>query len=465
MIYGDYDVDGLTSTAILYNGLKNRGLQPGFFIPSRYLEGYGLNAGRVRQFKEKGYSLIVTVDNGISALEEIKLADQLGMEVVVIDHHEWKEVLPETSYIFHHKLSGFLDYNCSAASLAYFVAARLMRKDDAYLGALAGIAVFSDVMPLVGNNLEFAKISLRAIERYRYDNLCSLMGGDLSYRSIGLNLNPALNAPGRVAKDSLSTNNACRFLLEPTSEKTTRYSSFLLQLNEKKKEIIKSFSFDEKKTFDSESAFVAMTEDFSGLTGLFANSILRQKAKPVLIFAPSDFDRDQLIGSMRLPEGYTTEPLLAKKYLVQSGGHKRAAGVTIFAKDYLKFAVDFTSEMAKQALEHKGERDSDESIFISLEDLTLENLKTYSDFEPFGEGFAEPTFKLYFSKEDVIFSKNGKCAFLYTKDKTGKASVFSGVEALTDPQVDEFVLEGTMRREVFQNKESCCIIADKILKV
>ena len=122
--------------------------------------------------------------------------------------------------------------------------------------------------------------------------------------------------------------------------------------------------------------------------------------------------------------------------------------------------------MAKQALEHKGERDSDESIFISLEDLTLENLKTYSDFEPFGEGFAEPTFKLYFSKEDVIFSKNGKCAFfIYTKDKTGKASVFSGVEALTDPQVDEFVLEGTMRREVFQNKESCCIIADKILKV
>ena len=167
VIYGDYDVDGLTSTAIMVMGLSACGLQPGFFIPSRYHEGYGLHAERIRQFQEKGYHLIITVDNGISCHEQIALAKFFGMEVVVIDHHSCPATLPDTPYIFHQLHSSFLDYNCSAASLSYFVVSRLMHRDDPYLATLAGIAVFSDVMPLIGNNLELAKLSLQFLQQYR----------------------------------------------------------------------------------------------------------------------------------------------------------------------------------------------------------------------------------------------------------------------------------------------------------
>ena len=127
VIYGDYDVDGLTSTAIRKRTLDSLGLNPGFFIPSRYHEGYGLNEERVRQFKEKGYSLIITVDNGISAKDSISLASSLGRETIVIDHHELPDILPPTPYIFTHLRDKFIPYNCSAASLALFVSHSLLK--------------------------------------------------------------------------------------------------------------------------------------------------------------------------------------------------------------------------------------------------------------------------------------------------------------------------------------------------
>ena len=185
VIYGDYDVDGITATTIMKRVLAESGLNP-----------------RVKEFALKGYKLIITVDNGVSCKDTVALSKQLGMEVVIIDHHELPEELPESEYLFHQTKSGFLPYNCSAASLCFFVSSYLRKKYDAYDAVLAGLAVFSDVMPLVGNNLVMAKIMLSKLEENKYPNLVRLLNGDISYHSINFTLNPALNAPGRVIYQS-----------------------------------------------------------------------------------------------------------------------------------------------------------------------------------------------------------------------------------------------------------------------
>ncbi|MFA6830637.1 MAG: DHH family phosphoesterase, partial [Bacilli bacterium] len=216
VVYGDYDVDGLTSTAIMVKTLLQLGLKSGYFIPSRYHEGYGLCISRVEDFIKKGYQTIITVDNGISAFEAIDYAKSKGLEVIVIDHHEIQEKLPNTDYIFHQNLSGFIDYNCSAASLAFFVCSYLLGGFDYYLATMAGIAVFSDVMPLIGNNLELAKISLFAMKKFRYPNLISLNTSDeISYDYYSFVLIPSLNSVGRILTDTLATNAACKFLIYP----------------------------------------------------------------------------------------------------------------------------------------------------------------------------------------------------------------------------------------------------------
>lgn len=461
VIYGDYDVDGLTSTAVLYLGLLVAGLKVGYFIPSRYVEGYGLNKDRITQFAEKGYKLIVTVDNGISCHEQIEYAKSLGLEVIVIDHHACPETLPNTPYIFHQTNSGFLDYNCSAASLAFFVSSRLMKKDEPYLATLAGIAVFSDVMPLVGNNLEMAKLCLQSLNQYRYTNLLSLMEGDISYDSINFNLIPALNSPGRIAKDSLSTNHACQFLLSQKPESVLKYSAFLKELNNKRKELVKNVKFVEGKTFESEHAIVLTCEDYAGLAGLFANRVMREKNKPSLIFAPSENDESLLIGSLRLPEGFSSKKFLSNTYFVACGGHERAAGLTIKSSDYFKAMMDFVSDCEKQALEKRA--DEEDLIPLDLEDINKANYKTFEMFQPFGEGFPSPKFAVSFAKEDVTFSKNHNAAFVYPGNKEGKVVYFGPLDDFESPLYSLYTVIGTLRQETFRDNSTVSLLGEKLI--
>lgn len=460
VIYGDYDVDGLTSTAILVLALKRLGLNPGFFIPSRYKEGYGLNEERVRQFKEKGYSLIITVDNGISAFSAIDLARSLGMEVVVIDHHEIQDTLPNTPYIFHQAKSGFISYNCSAASLAFFVSHTLLKEFDPYFATLAGIAVFSDVMPLEGNNLELAKLSLAFLKEKKYPNLVSLMNGEISYASLSFNLIPALNSPGRIGMDSLSTINACRFLLSP-EEGTKKYAFQFLQMNAKRRDIVKHMTFEENKKLESEHAGVYVATSYSGLSGLFANRLMQEKNKPILVFATLESNPEYYCGSLRLPEGYSSLTFMKNGKFVAGGGHERAAGITIKKEDFYQVAVSFCSEMEKQSLEKK--MTSQNKIPLDLEDLNRENYGILEQFMPFGEGFKEPKFSVSFGKEDVVYSKNGTSFFVYCKNKEGKVVYFKDHSLLDNPEASFFTVEGSLKEETFQGKTMVSLFGEKLL--
>ncbi len=452
ILYGDYDVDGLTSTSILKMALDERGLKPGFFIPNRYREGYGLNGERVKQFKEKGYHLIVCVDNGINAKEAVDLAHSLGMEVIAIDHHEPSEEKANLDLLFHDRLSGFLDYPCSAASLAYFVATTLLQRDDEYFATLAGCAVFSDVMPLVGNNLEFAKLSLLLLRNRAYPNLMDLVPHpDVSYEDITFSLIPALNSVGRIEKDEMATINACRFLLTPfDKEKSYQRACQIKAINEKKKEIVKNIVFDKKQELESSHGFVTVAPSYSGLSGLFAGKLLREKNVPVLVLAPEDSDPDLLVGSIRAPLGYKFDTFLSShsSLFKAYGGHARACGVTFEKRRFYSLATLFLTECEKQALENTEEKE--EKLPLTIEDLNKENYDFYCRFFPFGEGFPAPTFALSLASSAFSFTPSGKLAYAFNASKEGKAVCFSSFDTLRDPQFASFLCDGELGLDTYQ---------------
>lgn len=467
VIYGDYDVDGISATAIMKRVLDEKGLVPGYFIPSRYKEGYGLNADRVREFAKKGYQLIITVDNGVSCKESIALAKNLGMEVIIIDHHEILDELPDTPFLFHQFQSGFLSYNCSAASLCFFVSAYLRGCFDDYDATLAGIAVFSDVMPLVGNNLNLAKLMLQSLRIHKYPNLVRFLSDEISYHDIGFQLNPSLNAPGRISHDPLSTNHVVAFLLEnKNTERMTRLYNEIVSINNERKQLVKTMSLTHP--VESKYAKIYQYENgtdsniyYSGLTGSIANKVMRDCDRPVIVFAKTELEKDVLVGSIRMPDGYDVLPFLdkQKKYFIRHGGHSKAAGVTIAEKDYYQIATLFVAYCMEESFHCQHER---KEIPLVLDDLTKENYEIYESFMPFGEEFEEPRFSLTISKEDLGFSKNGNAIFSKDNGKGGRIVCFKNASCVSDSLASIFVFHGSFRENSFNGVTHYELLADEM---
>ena len=461
VLYGDYDVDGLTSTAILKIALSALGLDVGFFIPSRYVEGYGLHESRVKQFHEKGYSLIVLVDNGIRCHESIALARSLGMEVLVVDHHLCDSTLPPCSFVFHHRLSGFLDYDCSAASLCYFVARSLLGKDDEYLAFLAGLAVFSDCMPLVGNNLVFAKLALLFQNRIHFPNVSFLLPEKASYEDLSFQLIPTLNAVGRMMQDSMSSNKACWFLIRYQDKVYAHaLSQWMTEINQKRKSIVKSLLPVEGRTLETEGGTVVLVDAPSGLAGLYANRLLREKGHPVAVLSHAENQEGALVGSIRATEGFHLMDFLSsqKDRLLAFGGHDLACGVTIKEKDYFQFATNFLSYLEKARLEKKEEHKKD-NLPLTLEDLNEENYHTLEMFEPFGSSFPAPAFELTCSTEDIKEEKN--YFFVTDEKKLSKAIFFQPFSAVHHAGAELSIFTGSFHCDDFHGRKSYVLMADQ----
>lgn len=465
VIYGDYDVDGLTSTAILKIALDKKGLNPGFFIPSRYIEGYGLNVNRVKQFYDKGYEIIITIDNGISAVDSIKYAKSLGMEVIVIDHHHVDDIKIEADAIFHQTFSGFLEYNCSAASLAYFVSSRLLKQDDAYLASLAGLGVFSDQMPLIGNNLNFAKLMLSFINQYKFKNLCYLVGhSDITYEDVNFSIISPLNSIGRVMKDSISTNKACRYLLETNDiEHIKKLGDEILNVNKLKKEIVKNITFDEKYHMESDHLICELVDDYSGLTGIFANSMLNEKNKVAAVFSPKENDKDKFVCSIRSLPNIDLLSILNKnsKILLEYGGHPQACGATILKRDFYLFVTILASECSKLYL--FNDKSKIDYISIALDEINEMNYYILKQFMPFGEGFKEPLFEVETFSNKFRIASSGKKAIYMDEKNNEKIVIFKNIDKINLTKNQKLFIIGRFTYDVFNNKITYHLIGDKII--
>lgn len=389
-IYGDYDCDGIMSTSILVKAFEKMGIKVGYYIPSRYKDGYGLNVDKVLLAHEKGYQMIITVDNGVCQFEAIQKAKDLGMKVIVTDHHALPEERVMADYILHPLYSHYGDVVCCGAYVAFMLSWALLKEVDPYLLDLAAIATISDMMELKDYNREIVRLALKDFETNDYPAIRLLAGEEkIDEQIISIIIAPKVNAIGRVV-ESTQVNRLVQYFTTPNEEERKLIFQMIVEGNDRRKEWTKK-ACENLVIDDNEAAIVAISDQKEGLIGLIANRLLQQYNKPVIIFAYSE-ELGVLKGSARSKNGFSIMEAFQelKPYFIVSGGHALAGGCSIKKEAF----EDFKNAFIDYAKLHPITEEKKEAIQLSLDEITVQNYEIYRSLAPYGVGFEAPQFEV-----------------------------------------------------------------------
>lgn len=406
LIYGDYDADGITSTAIMLNVLLDLGADVEYEIPNRFIHGYGPHEELFRKAYEQGIQLIITVDNGISGIEPIGLAKELGMDVIVTDHHEPGEELPPADVIIHPRIpQGHYPFGeLSGAGVAFKLAHALYGEVPEHLYEYAAVGTIADLVPLIGENRYIAR---KGIERLRRSNrpwvqaMCDASGvkkHEIDEEVIGFYFGPRLNAIGRLedAKPGVE------FLMSGDWESAFAGAKLLNEKNRERKEIVNAITEEAAEIIESDSAIrdslvlvVAKEGWHEGVIGIVASRLVEKYYKPVIVFS-IDPETGLAKGSGRSIEGFHIYNELAKNrdILPHFGGHPMAAGMTISVEhiDELRERLHLQAAtcLTEESLTPKLAID----VPVDLREVTVEAIEEVQMLKPFGVGFEKPLFAI-----------------------------------------------------------------------
>lgn len=407
LIYGDYDCDGIMATSIMYLTLEKLGIKPGFYIPFREKDGYGLTIENIDRFHQLNYNLIILVDNGITLTNEIDYLNKLGMEALIIDHHTPKDILPNAKYIIHPSVSNFGDINMSAGAVSFYFSEALLGYTDPYLLSLASISILSDAMPMIDYNKKLVKKGLIYINEYKFPNLCLLLEKNENINEIDLSMNlvPKINAIGRLVNDN-NLFNIVRYFITKDLVKIKALTFWINSVNEKRKELVKEISINLDLNSNDPMIIEVMNIN-EGLTGLIANKILNEQNKAALILIEELDNKDILKGSIRTKDGFDIIDAFnnIEELLLSYGGHKNAGGIR-FKKENLEIVKQ---KLFEYAINHPFIETDKKYINIGLNEVTNENYKLLRAFAPFGQDNPVPIFELsnFYTKE-LVFSRDKK---------------------------------------------------------
>ena len=392
IIYGDYDCDGICSTSIMVKTFEKLGYPVSYYIPIRYQDGYGLNVINVNKIADAGFKLIICVDNGVCQVEAIKRANELGMDVIVIDHHEEGEERVAALGIIHPSISNISEVFGCGGFMSLITSAALLGSYDPFLVTLAGLSTISDMMELKEYNRSVVRLALDNLRKYQYKPLMSLLESEvITEKSFGLDIAPKINAVGRLVEDK-KINLLVKFLLSENDDEIFKLSSWIKNTNELRKTLTKEGVDSLPKDLLKEEGIVLKLDIKEGLIGLIANRLLNEYNVPTIIFTKDSTNESFLKGSIRSKEGFNVQKAFESlsKYMVAGGGHALAGGLTIKEEDFEAFKADFI----KLAKEYKFTKVEPPSIEIKLQDISFKNYEILREFAPFGVGFPEPVFSL-----------------------------------------------------------------------
>lgn len=418
MIYGDYDADGITSITVLKKYLNEIGLKTGEYIPNRLNEGYGLNKDAISKIYNDGYKLMITVDCGISGLEEVDYANSLGMEIIITDHHEPAEKLPEAIAVIDAKRKdNKYPFNQLAGvgvvfKLIQAISTELKLEEKEYLKYLdlVCIGTISDIVPLVDENRVIAKLGLKLIEKTKNIGLKTLLNiADLKKidsNAISFGVAPRINACGRMGFQE----EALQLFLTEDSGEATKIAKRLVQFNQERQakekqifeEVIEKIEKDDK---DKKCIVLAEENWHHGVIGIVASKITEIYYKPSILIC---LEGDKGKGSGRSVPGFDLYTALTKcsDYIEKFGGHSMAIGITIKKENF---------EKLKEAIEKYAQESNISDIMpiinidkeINLKNINIEEVKSLELLEPFGEGNKMPLFLLRNLKIDSIRALSG----------------------------------------------------------
>ena len=403
IIYGDYDADGIMGISILKKMFDYLSYPADYYVPSRYLDGYGINLKKAQEYVSKGYEFVITVDNGVCANEAIDYLKDNNVTVLVIDHHTPGEILPNADVILHPLVSKLGDTTSSGAFSAFMFSRKLLGNTDKYLATMAAISLVSDMMPIKEYNRNLLRV---VIENYKKDEFLpiSLLAGDKPFNevTIGMYISPKINSIGRMVEDT-SINKIIEFFVSDDEKLIMDYFSYIIEVSEQRKQLSNSIA-EELTSREYDSAIVEYLDIKEGIMGIVANSLLNRHNKPTIIFTKGT-EPGILKGSARCQEGFNISEAFhtLSDYLVTGGGHANAGGCTLKAENYELFKEKFIELVRNSNIETKEKK----YIPLRLIDISRSNLRLLQSFSPFGIEWNAPSFVLeHISTDALSYSRN-----------------------------------------------------------
>ncbi len=405
-VYGDYDADGVTSTSLLYRTLEEMGANVDYAIPNRFIHGYGPNKELFDELIDGGTELIITVDNGISAIDEIRHAKERGCAVILTDHHEIGEEMPPADVILHprHPEGDYPFGELAGVGVALKLSQALVHDTLEPFVAYAAIGTIADLVPLVGENRWIVRRGLEAIRAgalpaiEAFAELKSIHVRDIQEETVGFQIGPQLNAPGRLGEASL----AVKGLIASTKDDARPIFEEMTRINEERKELVET-AFQEALTMidenDVPSGIVVAKEGWNpGVVGIVASRIVEEFHRPTIVLA-IDEEAGVAKGSARsIPNFHLFNQLTEMSPLIaQFGGHEMAAGLTVSLEQLETFQVRFNERAEEQLTEEDFIPKVVVDVPVTLEEITVEHLESLDDLRPFGVGFEQPVYYI----EDV----------------------------------------------------------------
>lgn len=403
-IYGDYDVDGITSITIMYKFLTKLGIDIMYYLPDRLVEGYGINNNALDEIKSQGVSLIITVDCGITAIEEIEYAKKIGLDVCITDHHECTENLPDAYAIINPKrkddnskfkmLAGVgVAFKCLMA-----IAEKYNLAKEEYLKYLdiVSIGTISDIVPLVGENRIISKYGLKMMEKTKNLGLKELLKivnyKDIDSMMVSFGMAPRINACGRMGNASA----AVKLLLEKDDQKAEKIAMELDELNQERKNvesIIYNQTLDiiKKENLEDKNSIVLYNSSWhNGVIGIVASRLVNMYYKPVILLTK---EHGFIRGSGRCPSGFSLYDALSecKELLIQFGGHELAAGLSIDEKNIEAFIEKFEEVVKNRKYTICDQIINIDSV-ISRKNLNAQIIKDIRALKPYGQSNQVPIF-------------------------------------------------------------------------
>ena len=429
-IFGDYDVDGITSSTILVKFLKERNANVSCYLPNRLLEGYGLNNEAIDQIAEEGTNLLITVDCGISGFNEVEYAKEKGMDIIVTDHHECPEKIPDCIAVIDAKRPGST-YPFSGLAgcgvsfkLVQAICEKLDLDKEEYLKYLEIVALgtIADIVPLVEENRIIVKYGLEKMKHTENYGLKALIVSsaikNLDSSAISFGLAPRINACGRMGKAEL----ALKMLLTDDMKEAMDIANMLQDMNRERQEIERNImqeaieQIEKEKLYNKKIIVVGKENWHHGVIGIVSSKITEMYYKPSILVC---FDEEEGKGSGRSVDGFDLHTALTscQNELIKFGGHEMAIGLTLKRENFEKFR-EAISKYAEDKLPDESTPTIKYDADISAKEVSKEIVNELKLLEPYGEANPAPIFAYRNVRVDSIRTlSNDKHLKLNVKDE------------------------------------------------
>ncbi|WP_040981621.1 single-stranded-DNA-specific exonuclease RecJ [Oceanobacillus jeddahense] len=398
-VYGDYDADGVSSTVVLLHALKKIGADCEYYIPNRFTEGYGPNELAFRQLQQAGFGLIITVDTGIASVHEAEVAKELGIDLIITDHHEPQAEIPDCYTVIHPKLSENYSFKeLAGVGVSLKLAQALIGELPTEVLPFVAIGTIADLVPLVSENRILATFGLKELQSTNDVGLRALkqvcqLEETITEEDIGFRIGPRLNAVGRLGDADLAVD----LLLEEDSGIALEMANELNHINEQRKKIVQDIVDEAMEMVQTDKRIIIVAKEGwnEGVLGIVASKLVQQYDRPAIVLAIKP-EQGIVKGSARsipafdLFEGCMT----VRDLFTHFGGHAQAAGMTLPAENLTELEAALDNLLFENLSEEDFKQELSINAILDITDINVNLIEEIEKLSPFGMGNPKPLFEI-----------------------------------------------------------------------